>query len=174
MKNVTLVTASTIAVVIGSSVDALAADNGWNCNDANECSAIVQSDTQGSIGYPALYVENDATHVASSGVYAYANTGIGVSGHSSNNDGVFGNSNSSNGVMGETSAPGASAVYGQNDSGGYGVAGRTTGTGYAVYGDNASSTGYAGYFNGHVNVSKNLYVSANHSIWKLGVLWLHV
>jgi Chaperone of endosialidase len=60
-----------------------------------------------------------------------------------------------NGVQGTTSSGGASAVYGQNDGGGFGVAGRTTGAGSAVFGDNASPTGWAGNFNGNVSVAGN-------------------
>jgi len=60
-----------------------------------------------------------------------------------------------NGIQGTTSSGGASAVYGQNDGGGWGVAGRTTGTGIAVYGDNASPSGWAGNFNGRVFVGND-------------------
>ena len=62
-----------------------------------------------------------------------------------------------NGVHGISSSAGARAVYGENLSGGgFGVAGRTTGTGIAVYGDNASPSGWAGNFNGGVFVGGNL------------------
>jgi hypothetical protein len=49
-----------------------------------------------------------------------------------------------------------SAVYGENTSGGFGVSGRTIGSGYAVYGDNANAAGWAGYFNGNVRVTGTL------------------
>jgi hypothetical protein len=51
-----------------------------------------------------------------------------------------------------------SAVYGENTSGngGFGVSGRTTGSGYAVYGDNVNAAGWAGYFNGNVRVTGTL------------------
>src|SRR6185503_14824366 len=45
-----------------------------------------------------------------------------------------------------------SGVYGENVSQGLGVAGRTTGTGIAVYGDNRDPAGWAGAFDGKVRV----------------------
>ena len=44
-------------------------------------------------------------------------------------------------------------VIGFNGGQGYGVTGRTTGTGVAVFGDNSDPNGGAGVFNGHVRVS---------------------
>ena len=55
-----------------------------------------------------------------------------------------------NGVEGHSTSLAASGIYGQSDGGGYGVAGRTTGTGSAIYGDNPSASGWAGDFNGKV------------------------
>jgi hypothetical protein len=67
---------------------------------------------------------------------------------------VYGSS--ANGVQGITTSAGASGVYAENLSGGgFGVAGRTTGTGYAVFGDNANPNGWAGNFNGNVSVVGN-------------------
>ena len=57
--------------------------------------------------------------------------------------GVSGYSESGNGVFGESSSSTASAVYGQNAVGGYGVAGRATNSGVAVLADNADGTGTA-------------------------------
>ncbi len=61
----------------------------------------------------------------------------------------------SNGVQGTSASVIASGVYGENIGGGYGVAGRTTGNGSAVFGDNADLNGYAGDFNGNINVTGN-------------------
>ena len=62
---------------------------------------------------------------------------------------VFGTSG--NGVQGNSGSLGASGVYGENlTGGGFGVAGRASGVGYAVYGDNLDTNGWAGYFNGKV------------------------
>jgi Chaperone of endosialidase len=77
----------------------------------------------------------------------------GVLGYSTYGNGVLGQTplTGLNGVEGDTSSRSASGVYGYNSSGyGYGVAGRASNYGYAVYGDNVSSLGYAGFFNGNV------------------------
>ena len=88
------------------------------------------------------------------GVRGYAYTsGTGVIGYSTTGTGVHGEAPSSgvNGVEGFSGSSVASGVYGYNSSGsGYGVAGRTTGTGKAVYGDCATQGGWAGYFNGNL------------------------
>jgi hypothetical protein len=45
-------------------------------------------------------------------------------------------------------------VYGENSSGnGYGLAGRASGKGNAVFGDNTNTAGYAGNFRGNIAVS---------------------
>jgi hypothetical protein len=62
-----------------------------------------------------------------------------------------------NGVQGNSSNPFASGVYGENSAQGFGVAGRTTGGGSAVFGDNADAAGWAGNFNGNVYVGGNEY-----------------
>jgi hypothetical protein len=56
-----------------------------------------------------------------------------------------------NAVQGTSADPIASGVYGENLGSGYGVAGRATFTGTAIYGDNPA--GWAGYFNGNVRVT---------------------
>jgi Chaperone of endosialidase len=88
-------------------------------------------------------------------------TGYGVEGTSSTNDGVYGSSFSGNGIHGQTNTAYASGVYGVQISGsGYGVAGRLSpyGNGFAIYGDNVSTTGWAGNFNGRVYVNTGLQV----------------
>jgi hypothetical protein len=72
--------------------------------------------------------------------------------------GVQGEAINGNGVMGKSESAGASGVFGFNTGQGFGVAGRTTGTGSAVFGDNAASNGFAGNFNGRVGVSSDLIV----------------
>jgi hypothetical protein len=65
-------------------------------------------------------------------------SGNGVAGFSTSGDGVFG-SGARNGMEGVTSNAGGSGVYGHNDGGGYGVAGRTgSGTLPGVLGDNTA------------------------------------
>jgi hypothetical protein len=86
------------------------------------------------------------------GVKGSSSFGIGVSG-SGPGAGVKGASASSNGVFGLSAHFGASGVYGQNDGGGFGIAGRTTGLGTAVYGDNTNPSGWAGVFDGRVRVN---------------------
>jgi len=93
-------------------------------------------------------------------VLGLTNNGVGVNGGSSTQDGVWGTSTSSNGVEGDSSGIGSSGVYGFNSSGsGYGVAGRASGTGYAVYGDNTSTSGWSGVFTGKVYVATGLDVA---------------
>jgi hypothetical protein len=56
-----------------------------------------------------------------------------------------------NGLQGTTTSTIASGVYGENLTGnGYGVAGRASTAGVAVYGDNPNSSGWAGNFNGRL------------------------
>jgi hypothetical protein len=115
------------------------------------------------------------------GVRGDSTNGNGVRGTSTNSDGVFGSGK--NGVHGLSASASDSGVWGQNTGGGYGVAGSTNSSvesgipgvlgqndgtgigvkgtaasgGIGVYGSNGnSSSGYAGYFNGGVNVTGNL------------------
>lgn len=83
-------------------------------------------------------------------VYAFGN---GVEAASVNGPGAFGGSSSNNGVFGKSGSSGASGIYAENLSGGYGLAGRTSWVGTAIYGDNVSSSGWAGYFTGNGYVS---------------------
>jgi endosialidase-like protein len=106
---------------------------------------------------------------SSYGVFAGSHSGIGgfftsgVLGNGGPSDvGVEGWSAYNNGVMGVANVSGVSGVYGVNNSGqGYGVAGRITpsGAGNAIYGDNWSSSGWAGNFNGRVWVGYGLDVN---------------
>lgn len=66
-----------------------------------------------------------------------------VGGGQGGGDGVDGNSTLLNGVQGLSSSASASGVYGQNDAGGYGLAGRENHNGVAVLADSADGTGTA-------------------------------
>jgi hypothetical protein len=68
---------------------------------------------------------------------------VGVFGISNIGTGVSGASTGLNGVQGVSKASLASGVYGENDGGGYGVAGRTTTNGIALFGDGGSNGGTA-------------------------------
>lgn len=102
------------------------------------------------------------------GHFNQAGSGYGVVAQTINSSAVYGTSstgvagffatNSNDGVHGETSINNMSGVYGVNTSHGYAVAGRVSpaGAGWAIYGDNSSVSGYAGYFHGSVYVSGTL------------------
>ena len=64
------------------------------------------------------------------------------------------NPGTGNGVRGRTSSTSGSGVYGENMSGGAGVAGRAS-TGNAIYGE-STGRGYAGYFAGDVAITGGL------------------
>ena len=76
-----------------------------------------------------------------SGVNGVSVRGTGASGQSTSGVGLMGLSTGNNGVFGDSKAPGASGVYGQNDGGGFGVAGRLTKPGIAAVFADAGSTG---------------------------------
>ncbi len=86
-------------------------------------------------GTAALSADN-ATDGSSNGGKTAAVAGEGVG---SGDSGVYG-TGQANGVFGETSNFAASGVYGQNDSTGYGVAGRAN-SGTGVLGDSANGIG---------------------------------
>ncbi len=73
-----------------------------------------------------------------------------------NGRGIEGDSVYGNGVHGVSASLTASGLYGENAGQGFGIAGRTTGTGSAVFGDNTSGSGFAGNFNGNVRVQGTL------------------
>ena len=80
------------------------------------------------------------TSRGAAGVRGNSTNGDGVQGISSAGVGVFGASSKNNGVFGDSQAPGASGVYGQNDGGGFGVAGRITKPGIAAVFADAGTT----------------------------------
>ncbi|MCC6337472.1 MAG: hypothetical protein IT380_26175 [Myxococcales bacterium] len=138
-------------------------------------------------GYHAAIVGNASPD--GFGVKGAADDGIGVQGNSLTGYGVgafcgpqsYDPSNFCFGVYAATAAnlPNATAVFassaygrtltsvacgvsGENPTGGgFGVAGRTTGTGTGIYGENLS-TGHAGYFIGKVHVAGNFSASAKN------------
>jgi len=108
--------------------------------------AGIYGSTSNASGY-GVYGQNTATGGASVGVYG-SGTNTGVVGAGA--VGVKG-SGSLYGVYGAGSGTGSFGVFAVGDS--YGVWGFAPGSGVAVYGDNSSSVGWAGYFNGRVYAS---------------------
>lgn len=108
------------------------------CNNF-PCSAIGvhgKSVTPGNSGGVGVFGEGDQM-----GVNGESLLGIGVRGGSSATSGVEGFSVSANGVEGVSTSAAASGVYGENLSGGYGVAGRANGGNPAVLGDHTGTGG---------------------------------
>jgi hypothetical protein len=75
-----------------------------------------------------------------------------------------------NGVAGQSSSLFASGVYGENIGGGFGIAGRTSGAGSAVYGDNADPSGWAGNFNGDVFLGRDVRMTPGRTVSSSGRL----
>ncbi len=112
------------------------------------------------------------------GVYGFANTGIAVYGIAQAGTGVSGVSQAATGtgvlgsawrgIYGNSTSTGP-GVQGQSKTGGKGVQGviSPAGTGYGVYGDNNSTTGYAGYFRGRLQVTGDaICPSCSMGLWK--------
>jgi hypothetical protein len=89
------------------------------------------------------------------GVEGASLNGTGVGGGSYHGNGVLGSSSLANGVEGASGSSTASGVYGENEHGGYGVAGRANGSGVGVLGDNPGDGGEAGQFNGQVRITRS-------------------
>jgi hypothetical protein len=97
-------------------------------------------------------VDNTVRAGASLWLHANGDVGIGTAAPASRLDVVGGASG--NGIQGTCNNVSASGVYGENmTGGGYGTAGRASNAGIAVFGDNINPAGWAGYFNGNVNVA---------------------
>jgi hypothetical protein len=114
-----------------------------SCNSSTACVDV----TQGGSGF---------------GVWSATNSGVAVVGFSETAYGVHGISAYSNGVQGESATAGMSGVVGLNSSGsGNGVAGQLSpaGSGSAIYGNNNTTTGWAGNFVGRVWVQTGLDVN---------------
>lgn len=90
-------------------------------------------------------------------------------------DGLYAQSAGLNGVEAHSNSSNASGVYGENNAGGYGVAGRSTSgaTSRAVWGDNtAFGTGVLGT-SGHVAIigsSNGAWIPAGDENWEIGVI----
>jgi endosialidase-like protein len=85
-----------------------------------------------------------------------SNDGLALFTYSQNGTGIYSYSGQVDGVEGQGNVSGRSGVYGHNTvaNGGYGVYGAANGSGQAVHGENTSSSGWAGYFNGRVFLSQ--------------------
>ncbi len=138
----------------------------------------------GAAGGRAVYGQAGSNSGAGAGVFGQSESvdgygvfgtgpGVGVYG-SGNSYGVYGSSpdvgvlgaSPEVGVFGTASAQFSSGVFGESpnagvhgqspDKGVWGVGSAISGITYGVYGDANSSAGYAGYFNGRVNVAGTL------------------
>lgn len=97
------------------------------------------------------------------GLYVYNNygggssaTGNAIFASSLKQTGIYSQSQAVNGVTGKSYSSGASGLYGENFSGGFGTVGRASGSGTGVMGDNSNASGFAGFFYGNVHVSGTL------------------
>ena len=121
-----------LGVVVAFTGTAAEADNGnpvilGTRNDATDSTTIYAANGDG------LYAETNDV----SGYAGVGGTNLG------GGDGVLGYSRYGNGMRGVSYSPTASGVYGENNEGGYGVAGRSTKGGVAVLADTADGTGTA-------------------------------
>jgi len=120
------------------------------------------SGVQGSSGFGIGVLGVSGTGL---GVFGTSTSGAGVSGSSTNFLGVYGRSDNSAGVFGQATASagvyGTSPVYGAwgQTTNGYGVYGQATGAGVGVYGQGGQNGGLAGFFQGNVFITGQLYVN---------------
>jgi hypothetical protein len=98
---------------------------------------------------PGIYIDT-----ATDGQPIFARTGA-ANGRAIQGDSVHGN-----GLHGTSGSSTASGVFGENTGAGFGIAGRSNGSGTAVFGDNTNGAGRAGLFNGNVQVVGTLSKSA--------------
>lgn len=66
---------------------------------------------------------------------------------------VYGTSATGRGVYGTSSSATHPGIEGNNQAGGTGVSGYASGSGSAIYGNNTTQGGYAGYFEGNLHVT---------------------
>jgi hypothetical protein len=126
--------------------------NGSPCIDAQNSSGSPAASSvyalNKSSNMPTIYVEQDGTDLA---VYAY---------NSSTGEAIEGIATSGNAILGTTGSSTNAGVWAVNTGLGRALHAQLdpTGAGTAVWGDNAtgSSTGWAGYFAGNVNITYNL------------------
>jgi len=140
------------------------ASNGW-CGVAGESASATGYGVQGLNTGGGTGIYGTSTSGANStGVYG-TGTAYGVYGTSSGGIGVYGFSSVNPGVSGTSSDAGYPGIYGTNSSGtgGVGVLGFLDGAGNAVQGNNISASGFAGYFNGNLQVNGTPYCSTQTS-----------
>ncbi len=186
-KRAMVILSMTALSVMGTSVDASAItlpDSG-SCNSNSECLYISNSGSGHAItGDGTIGVFGQSESSSGSGVYGIAaqdrSNGVAGQANGTLSNGVYGTSSgigsagirgdaffpAQNGVYGTTNNTGASGVFGFNSSGnGFGVAGRASGSGLAVYGDNTDSSGWSGYFTGRFYVAGQPYCNGAMCGW---------
>jgi hypothetical protein len=140
---------------------------------AHPNTAADQTSLTASIANPVLRVVNQGTAGAlradgqsGAGVTSTSVTGPGLQAQSQGGIGVVGthanNTGTNPGLQGQTNStdPNAAGVVGRDLAGpGKGVYGKAVGAGSAIFGDNADPAGWAGNFNGNVNVTGNVNAS---------------
>jgi hypothetical protein len=179
MKHAVFLIGVAVTGVLCASLDAQAAiglPDTESCNNGGACLTLTNTSTLfGSGAIQGTGINGVSGNTSSSagvgvvgsalgtgrGVLGTSHDSYGVVGDSISSVGVYGNSAQSDGVMGQTAGSGASGVYGENNGHGIGIAGRITpvGTGMAVYGDNNSTSGFAGYFRGNLQVTRTPFCS---------------
>jgi hypothetical protein len=136
------------SAVIAGGIDNLVADNAAYAFVAGR---------RARASHPGAFVWADRTDAdfastASDQFLIRASGGVGI-GTASPGAQLHVATSSGNAIYGNSSNSVASGVYGENSGQGYGLAGRTTGAGTAVLGDNINPAGWAGFFNGNVRVT---------------------
>lgn len=102
-------------------------------------------------------------------VQAVAGAGPAVNATASSGNALVGTAVTGNGVQGISSSPSAAGLYGESQGQGYGVAGRATGAGTAVWGDNGSPNGWAGFFSGRVGVQDSIGIGTRIPLGRLEI-----
>jgi endosialidase-like protein len=127
-----------------------------NCAGGTNCISVAQTGNGDGVdvttGYGFASAISGTNTNASDGAGMSGTGVIGVYGSStaSNGYGVEGSSTASDGVYGVATAGSTAGVHGYGGSTSWGVHGEVTGASTAVYGDNTSTSGWSGYFNGNV------------------------
>ncbi|WP_165372263.1 tail fiber domain-containing protein [Emticicia agri] len=137
--------------------------NGFGVSGAGGAYGVYGNSTNG-IGTAGISSANTGVYGSSSsgfGMNGVSNSGIGIKGESSDSYGVSGISTNNYGIYGASTN--GYGIYGVSTAGLGGIKGETGATnGYGIYGKttNASTTSYAGYFEGKLKiVSPTEYVS---------------
>jgi hypothetical protein len=114
-------------------------------------------DERGVYGLSSVGTGVEGYSTSSKGVVGHSRDGSGVFGESTNGIGVHGEGFKIYGVFGESST--GRGVYGVSASS-HGVSGYST-SGYGIFGRGGNSTSYAGYFEGRVRITTNLFVTGD-------------